>query len=183
MGVTKIKDVKEEEKPVKPAKKPEVTMMEIVRIAGTNLDGRKNVGNALLGIKGIGHMMVNFICRTSGIDSSRKLSFLSEAERERLEAVIKDPVKFGIPNWMLNRKKDRKTGEYLHLTGSDLEVARKFDVQEKIDIKSYQGVRHMFGLPVRGQRTRTSFRAGRAVGVLKKSIILATKEREKKEKK
>jgi len=184
MGVTRVKHAeekgKEEKGLAKDVKKPKVEMKEIIRITGTNLDGRKSLNNALLGIKGIGRMMSNSICKASGIDPNKKLSSLSEKEREKLESVIKNPISFGIPKWMVNRQKDKGTGDYLHLTGSDLDVAKKFDIQDKINIKSYQGVRHMFGMPVRGQRTRTSFRGGRAVGVVKKAIKLAMKEKEEK---
>lgn len=56
------------------------------------------------------------------------------------------------------------------MSGTDIFTATKFDVQKQVDIKSYRGWRHMLGQPVRGQRTRSHFRLGRVVGVLKKDI-------------
>ena len=61
----------------------------------------------------------------------------------------------------------------MHVSSHDVDVTRKFDVQRMIDKKTYKGVRHMLGLPVRGQRTRSSFRRGRTVGVIRKSVRLA----------
>ena len=40
-------------------------------------------------------------------------------------------------------------------------------------IKSYKGMRHAYGLPVRGQRTRGNFRKGVTVGVMKKAAKIA----------
>jgi small subunit ribosomal protein S13 len=55
------------------------------------------------------------------------------------------------------------------------------------DIRTWKGIRHSLGLKVRGQRTRTTGRKGRAVGVAKKIVMEAARaaaaEREKEEKK
>jgi len=181
MGVTKVKVEgekveKKEEKKVekKPVVKREVKL--VVRVANTDLDGEKKLRNALLGIKGISHAMSKAICLAAGFDPNVKLGSLSEEEIAKLEDVIKDPIKYGIPSWLLNRRREPETGKDLHLVGSDLEIARKFDIQKMIELKTYKGVRHMYGLPVRGQRTRSSFRKGKTVGVVKKG----SKTQEKK---
>ena len=70
-------------------------------------------------------------------------------------------------SWMLNRKKDRESGLSKHLITTDLDLARDFDVRRMKKIKSYRGWRHATGQPVRGQRTRSHFRKGGAVGVAK----------------
>lgn len=161
-----------EKKVVKPVKveRPKEEARAIVRVAATDLDGEKSVINALKGIKGISQTMSNAICFVSGLDPSTKLGSLSEADIQKLEEIIKDPIKFGIPVWAVNRRKDIATGTDMHLTGPDLDVATRFDVQRMVDMKSYKGIRHMLGLPVRGQRTRSSFRKGRVVGVIRKTI-------------
>ena len=60
----------------------------------------------------------------------------------------------------------------------------KTDVDFMTDIRTWKGIRHSLGLKVRGQRTRTTGRKGRAVGVAKKVIMeaarAAAKEEEKK---
>lgn len=187
MGVTRVKDLEakpEEKKVVKPTKVEKTKEIKtIVRIANTDLDGEKTIINALKKIKGISHSFSKAVCMASGFDPYIKLGSLSETDIQKIEDVIKNPTKFGIPSWMINRRKDRESGKDLHLTGSDLDISKKFDIQRMIDLKTYRGVRHMFGLPVRGQRTRSSFRKGRVVGVLRKAVRLMMAEKAKEEKK
>src|SRR3989304_4369414 len=114
----------------------------------------------------------------------RNLVRIAETDIAKLEEMLTNPAKHGVPNYFLNRRKDMKTGQDMHLIGSDLDVAHKFDVQDYINLKTYRGIRHMLGQPVRGQRTRSSFRQkGRVVGVMKKPIKLEAKAEEKKEEK
>jgi len=189
MGTTKIRV--QEEKAEKPKekkveKKPEVSKKEIraiVRVAGTDLDGEKKLKDALRGVKGIGCAMSKIICEMGNFDPNSKLGSLSEGEMARLESIIKEPWKFGAPAWVLNRRREPETGTDLHLTGADLDVAKKFDIQRMIDLKTYRGIRHMLGMPVRGQRTRSSFRKGRVVGVVKKSIKIAMEKAKTEEEK
>jgi len=69
----------------------------------------------------------------------------------------------------------------MHMSGVDMKVSEKFDIKAMIDKKSYKGVRHMLGLPVRGQRTKSSFRKGKTVGVVRKKMrVVAAKAKEKK---
>jgi len=77
---------------------------------------------------------------------------------------------------LFNRRRDFDTGEDLHLIASDLKLRKEFDIKNLKEIKSYRGMRHAFGLPVRGQRTKGHFRKGAAVGVRRKGLKLAPKE-------
>ena len=185
MGVSKVKDERKEKKKEEKKEKPKTVKVErtraIVRLANTNLDGEKYVIRALRDIKGISFTLAKAICAASGIEAKRKLSSLNEEEREKLEKVIQNPLEFGVPPYLLNRRKDLKTGKDLHLTGSDLEVAQKFDIKRQIELRTYRGWRHMLGQPVRGQRTRSHFRErGRVVGVMKKAVRLQMAKKEKK---
>jgi len=185
MGTTRVREVDKleeaEEKPRKKEfKKVAEVKKEIIRLANTDLDANKSLYMALTGIKGVGYSISRALCKAAGFDPTIKLNILSEQDREKLENVIFNPGKFGLPVWILNRRRDRETGEDLHLTGSDLDVARKFDIQRMIDIRTWKGVRHMHGMPVRGQRTRSSFRKGRTVGVIKKAVRLAMQKSEEK---
>lgn len=141
-----------------------------VRISNTDLDGNKKVSNALTNIKGIGFMFSNAICAVSGIDGQKKIGYLSDADSEKIDDVIKEPAKYGIPMWMFNRKKDPEDGSNKHLTGTNLTFIQDNDVKMMKKIKSYKGVRHSFGLPVRGQRTKSNFRRnkGKVLGVKRK---------------
>lgn len=142
----------------------------IIRIADTDLDGAKKVGHAIADIKGIGINLTNVILKKAGIDPKNRLGFLSEVEVEKVEDIIKDPLKYGIPEWYLNRPKDRETGKSLHLIGSDLVLQTKSDIDHMKKIRSWRGFRHAYGLKVRGQRTRTTGRVGKAMGVKKKPV-------------
>jgi len=148
-------------------KKTDARMMDIVRLAETNLDGSKKVFDAIRSIRGVSFMMGNAISKMSGL-GGKKVSELTDSEKEKLEDMIMHPERHGIPVWMLNRKSDPVTGEDRHLAVSELEFTQKMDVDLMRKLKTYKGVRHSTGLPVRGQRTRGSFRKGKTVGVSKR---------------
>jgi len=179
------KKLKDLEKPDKAEAKPaeekkedkkkrvheETARFSLVRISGTDLDGDKALNIAMLGIKGLNWSLINAVCIVGGFDPRMKLKDMDDKMIAKIEEIIKSPLKFGIPSYLANRKRDFETGEDMHLTGSDLEVVNRFDIQRYIDLKTYRGWRHMLGQPVRGQRTRSKFRQkGRVVGVLKKSV-------------
>ena len=166
----------EKEEPKKEEKKKHEVRHDIpkliIRFAGTDLDGEKLVIRALRKIKGIGIATSSAICLAAKVNPSMKLGALTESEITNLENVIKNPTNFGVPIFLVNRRKDPATGTDIHLTSSDLDIARRFDVQRYIDLRTYRGWRHMLGQPVRGQRTRSTFRqTGRTVGVMKKTAL------------
>ena len=139
----------------------------IVRVLETNLDGSKPVSLAIRRVKGVSFMLSNAICQKFDAPG-KKVGDLTEAEIKNLEDIITDPMKHGIPIWMLNRRSDPETGTDRHLSVSTLDFTRGMDINEMKKKKSYRGVRHIQNLPVRGQRTRGSFRKGKVVGVSKK---------------
>lgn len=149
-----------EDKPARAAK-------QIVRLAETNLDGGKPVRAAIRGIKGVSFMMGRAVSHVSGL-GDRKLSDLSDGELRNLEDIIVNPGKHGIPTWLCNRRSDPSTGKDSHLSVSTLDFTHKMDIDQMKKAKSYKGIRHIHHLPVRGQRTRGSFRKGKTVGVSKK---------------
>lgn len=147
---------------------------------GTDLDGSKKVVFGISKIRGVGPNLAAAIVKVSKINPDARIGSLSEAEMSRVEDAIRDPLKHGIPVRMVNRRKDIETGQDMHLTGPDLALKIKSDVDLMKDIKSWKGVRHSLGLKVRGQRTRTTGRSGKAVGVKKKVLMEAARAAEKK---
>ncbi len=141
----------------------------IVRIANKDIAGTRTIAYGLAGIRGVGVNFGQAICNILHIDSKRRIGDLTEAETKRIEEVIVNPLKFGFPAWMLNRRRDRETGEDMMLNGNDLIFTQESDVRTMKKIRSYRGVRHMQNAPVRGQRTRSNFRAnkGKVLGVKK----------------
>ncbi len=153
----------------------------IVRIVNTDLDGNKKVIMALQGIKGVSFMMANAVCKVTGINPNMRMGDLGEEQINQIQAVLKDPKGFGIPEWLFNRRRDLLTGQDMHIVGIDVDLKRKEDIDRLKMIRAYRGVRHMYGLPVRGQRTRSNFRKnkGKVIGVLKKAAKAAKKQAKK----
>ena len=134
---------------------------EIVRIARTGIDGTKPVAEAITGLKGVSQMYGNAIAHELDY-RDEKIGDLSDEEINEIEEELKNP---DLPEWLLNRRNDRETGEDTHLVESDLELKQEFDIRRLKEIDSYKGWRHKIGLPVRGQKTKSSFRSGSKVGV------------------
>jgi len=141
---------------------------QIVKVSQTYLDGNKPLSMALMKIKGIGFVFSNALCSALDIDSTRKVSTLSQQEIQAIEALLENPGA-KLPVWILNRRRDYETGGNLHVTAVKLALNKEFDIKRLKQVKSYRGLRHAWGLPLRGQRTRSHFRHGRAVGVSKKA--------------
>ena len=137
----------------------------IVRIADKDLPGDKNIVYALALIKGIGVNTAYALCRKLGIDTRRKLGSLTEEEILKVDEAVRELHKLGLPSWLYNRRRDPASGVDHHIIGAELVLTVKSDIDLMKEIKSWRGIRHMLGLKVRGQRTRTTGRTGLTVGV------------------
>ncbi|MBI1969905.1 30S ribosomal protein S13 [Candidatus Woesearchaeota archaeon] len=139
----------------------------LVRVVNTDLDGRKQILYALQKIKGVGYMYANAACNIANINKMKKTGNLSDDEVKRIDEVLQNPDRYHLPLWMLNRRKDYETGQHRHVFSGDLDFAQGSDIRRLKMIKAYKGVRHAFGLPVRGQRTKSNFRRnkGKVLGV------------------
>ena len=144
----------------------------IVRIMTTDIDGSLNVERALRRVKGVSFMFSKSVCTALGLDPRKKVGNLGESEIKAIEGFIKAPQ---LPAWMLNRRKDPETGETTHLTMSALDLKKRDDINLLRKMRAYKGIRHELGQPVRGQRTRSSFRTSKSVGVSRKRIQQAAK--------
>lgn len=183
MGARRVREIKKKvervKKPkIKPVKKKKLIegVRGILRVAEVDLAGDKKIRNALLGVKGIGKSLATGIPVAAGLDPEAMIGSLTDEQLKKLEDVIRNPEKYGIPFHMLNRRFDPSTGEHKHLVASDLTLATKANIDFMRKIRSYKGIRHELGLPVRGQRTRSSFRKGITLGVSKKGRKKAKKK-------
>ncbi len=142
----------------------------LVRIANTDLDGHKPLSHALKKIKGVGFVYANAVCNIAQIDKSKMTGQLTDEEVSRLNDILKNPEKYGVPSWLKNRRRDPLTNDDKHLVVSDLDFIKSMDIRRMRKIKSYRGTRHSLGLPVRGQRTKSNFRKnkGKGLGVKRK---------------
>lgn len=143
----------------------------ILRILGTDVQGTLKTVYALTEIKGISLSLSNAILKKAGVNPDLRVGYLTEAEIDKIEDIIKEPAKYGLPSWLFNRRKEMETGKDVHLIGADLVLRTKMDIDQAKEIKSWRGYRHAYGLKVRGQRTKTTGRAGKALGVKKKAVM------------
>jgi small subunit ribosomal protein S13 len=139
----------------------------ILRIAGKDIEGSKKLIVALSEIKGVGYNFAQILTQSLNINPNLRVGFLTENDIREVEQAISNPTKTGIPQWYLNRRKSMDDGSNYHVITSDLDFAASNDIEREKLVMSWRGYRHMFGLRVRGQCTRTTGRRGGAVGVKK----------------
>ena len=145
-----------------------------VRIANTDLDGNKKISQALTKIKGVGFMFANMLCNIAGIDKDTKTGYMKDDRVKKIDEILNDPGKYNAPSWMLNRRKNYEDGKDYHIITGNLSFAEENDIKRMKRIRSYRGIRHGMGLPVRGQRTKSNFRKNKgkvSLGVVKRADV------------
>lgn len=142
----------------------------IVRLGNTDIDGKKQILIAMKKVKGIDVMYANAVLSIAGVDKTKKAGELEEVEVQKITDVMRNPSKFGVPSWLQNRREDFETGETVHLLGPDIMLTKDDDIKRMKKVKSYKGLRHQWGLTVRGQRTKANFRKnkGKSASVKRK---------------
>jgi len=140
----------------------------IIRLLNTNIDGRRKVQFAMTAIKGVGRRYAGLVCKKADIDMSKRAGELTNDELERLVTIVQNPRQYKIPDWFLNRQKDIRDGKYSQVLSNGLDNKIREDLERLKKIRAHRGLRHHWGLRVRGQHTKTTGRRGRTVGVSKK---------------
>ena len=108
----------------------------MARIAGVDIPREKRLEVSLTYIFGVGRSTARNVCQATGIDTDTRVRDLTDEEVVRLR------------NWI---------DANLKVEG-DLRRDIQQDIKRKMEIGSYQGIRHRRGLPVHGQRTHTNAR-------------------------
>jgi len=108
----------------------------MARIAGVDIPREKRLVISLTYVFGIGRSTAEQICEATGISESTQTRDLTDEEINKIRAYIDQNVK----------------------VEGDLKREVQQDIKRKMEIGSYQGIRHRKGLPVRGQRTHTNAR-------------------------
>ncbi|MBX3313415.1 MAG: 30S ribosomal protein S13 [Actinobacteria bacterium] len=108
----------------------------MARIAGVDIPREKRLVISLTYVFGIGRTTASQICAATGIDENTRTRDLTDEEVNRIRAHIDEHIK----------------------VEGDLKREVQQDIKRKMEIGSYQGLRHRKGLPVRGQRTHTNAR-------------------------
>jgi len=140
----------------------------IIRIAGHDVDGSLKVPYGLASIRGIGVRLGYAIAHVAGINPDRRIGFLTEDEVKRVEDVFRRPWDYGIRGFLLNRQRAPENGRDELLIGGEWELRQRMDIEFMKEIRCWKGIRHALGLKVRGQKTRTTGRKGRTVGVVRR---------------
>ncbi|KAJ1512806.1 ribosomal 40S subunit protein S18B [Coelomomyces lativittatus] len=140
----------------------------ILRVLNTNLDGKTKIMFALTSIKGVGRRYANIVCKKAQVDLNKRAGELTADELKRIVTIIQNPLQYNIPKWFLNRQKDIRTGEYSQNVSNAVDNTLREDLERLKKIRAHRGLRHYWGLRVRGQHTKTTGRRGRTVGVSKK---------------
>ncbi|XP_014238508.1 40S ribosomal protein S18-like [Trichogramma pretiosum] len=140
----------------------------ILRVVGTNIDGNRNIMFAMTAIKGVGRRYANIVLKKADVDLKKRAGELTDDEVEKVITIMANPRQYKIKDWFLNRQKDIVDGKYSQLTSSNLDSKLREDLERMKKIRAHRGLRHYWGLRVRGQHTKTTGRRGRTVGVSKK---------------
>ncbi|KAK2143334.1 hypothetical protein LSH36_853g01024 [Paralvinella palmiformis] len=140
----------------------------ILRVLNTNIDGKRKVPFALTAIKGVGRRYSHIILKKADVDPTKRAGELEEEEVEKVITIMSNPRQYKIPDWFLNRQKDVKDGKYSQILSNVLDSKIREDLERLKKIRAHRGLRHYWGLRVRGQHTKTTGRRGRTVGVSKK---------------
>ncbi|KAG6813653.1 ribosomal 40S subunit protein S18B [Tricholoma furcatifolium] len=140
----------------------------ILRLLNTNVDGKRKIMYALTEIKGVGRRYANLVCKKADVDLGKRAGELNSDELERLVTIIQNPTQFKIPTWFLNRQKDIVDGKNSQILSNNVDSKLRDDLERLKKIRAHRGLRHYWGLRVRGQHTKTTGRRGKTVGVSKK---------------
>jgi len=120
-----------------------------MRITGVNIPDDQRIAYALTKIYGIGRVNVNLVLKSIKLDADKRVNKLTKEEDGNIIKAL-DTVK----------------------TEGDLRKEIRENINRLKSIKSYRGIRHLVGLPVRGQRTKTNARTTKGkkktVGALSK---------------
>lgn len=147
----------------------------IIRLLNTNIDGKRKIMYAMMAIKGIGARYSNLVLKKADVDLTKRFTIhntsageLTNDELERVVTIMQNPRQYKIPDWFLNRQKDIKDGKYTQVVANALDNKLREDLERLKKIRAHRGLRHYWGIRVRGQHTKTTGRRGRTVGVAKK---------------
>lgn len=113
----------------------------MARIKNIELPSEKHICIGLTAIYGIGRPLAKTICNDAGVEATKKVKDLTDEDIQKLRKEVDKYVVEG-----------------------DLRRDVQMSIKEKMEINSYQGIRHKKGLPVRGQRTSRNAKTRKGKG-------------------
>jgi ribosomal protein S13 len=81
---------------------------------------------------------------------------LNSDELERIVTILQNPTQFKIPTWFLNRQKDIVDGKNSQILSNGVDSKLREDLERLKKIRAHRGLRHFWGVRVRGQHTKTT---------------------------
>ncbi|PWN93392.1 putative RPS18A-ribosomal protein S18.e.c4 [Acaromyces ingoldii] len=147
---------------------PSQNFNHILRLLNTNVDGKIKIMYALTKIGGVGRRYANIVCKKADVDLGKRAGELNSDELERIVQILQNPAEFKIPTWFLNRQKDIVDGKYHQILSNNVDSKLREDIERLKKIRAHRGIRHHWGLRVRGQHTCTTGRRGRTIANKKK---------------
>ena len=104
------------------------------------------------------------VLKKADIDLHKRAGECTPEEVEKIVDIITDPQKFNIPVWFFNRQRDFATGKTTQLYSNNVDMKLREDLERLRKIRAHRGIRHLLGIKVRGQHTKTTGRGVRTVG-------------------
>jgi small subunit ribosomal protein S13 len=139
----------------------------LVRISATDIDGTMPLYLGLPKVRGVGRRVSIKIVNKLGFDRYTRIGDMSDEDLDKVQAAV-DNIHEVLPSWMMNRQKDYDSGDDVHLVASEVQMARRDDINRNKKIRSYKGIRHERGHKVRGQRLKSNGRTGLVLGVTRR---------------
>ena len=140
----------------------------ILRLFNTNIDGKQKIPYAIRSVRGIGRRFAHLVTLKAGLNPNARAGELNDEQLEKIVDICNNPLKYSIPEWFVNRKNDPKEGITSQMIANGIDTKLREDLEKMKRMKLHKGLRHYFGLRVRGQHTCSTGRRGKIVGVTKK---------------
>ena len=140
----------------------------ILRVQNTNINGKQKAPFGLRQIRGIGKRFAHLAMRIAQIDLNKRSGEITEKEISTVNDILSRPSEYNIPKWFMNRQKDPRNGTWSHLISNQLDTILREDLERMRKAKNHRGLRHYWGVRVRGQRTKSTGRHGKTLGVIRK---------------
>merc|ERR1719458_188599 len=128
----------------------------LLRMMNTNVDGKQKGSFALLS------------CKIAQVDTNRRAGDLTEEEINKISDIFAKPTDYGIPKWFLNRQRCIKDGSWSQVYSNMVATRLREDLERMKKIRNHRGLRHFWNLKVKGQRTKSTGRTGKTLGVTRK---------------
>merc|ERR1712196_267781 len=130
----------------------------IIRLVNTNIDGKEKIMHALTRIKGLGRRFANLVCKKGEVELSKRAGEFLVEKLEKLMEIVTNAQTYKIPIWFLNNQKEYVHGTQTQVSAAQIDSLMRDTIERLKKIRSHRGIRHCWGVRVRGQHTRTTGR-------------------------